>query len=144
VDASGNLYGTTSEAGLYGGTGTVYKVTPDGDETLLYSFGDFGKNPWDGGAPYAGVIADSKGNLHGTTTTGGAHGGGKVYRLTPMEKKKSCTRSRATSTEETREAVLYGSATASLVARPMAGVPTGWEPYLRSRSSNSSPHGAAS
>src|SRR3989442_9196271 len=37
ADASGNLYGTTSSGGA-NGYGTVFKVTPTGTETLLYSF----------------------------------------------------------------------------------------------------------
>ncbi|HEX4079385.1 MAG TPA: choice-of-anchor tandem repeat GloVer-containing protein [Rhizomicrobium sp.] len=86
ANANGNLYGTTSEGGPYGGQGTVYKITPDGNETILYAFGTNG--PWDGGTPYAGVIADTKGNLYGTTTGGGAHSAGTVYRLSTDGKEK--------------------------------------------------------
>jgi len=86
ADSDGNLYGTASEGGPYGGPGTIYKIAPDGTETLLYAFGNNG--PFDGGEPNAGVVADAKGNLYGTTTTGGAHGGGTVYRLSPDGKEK--------------------------------------------------------
>jgi len=37
----------------------------------------------DGGKPYAGVIRDAKGNLYGTTSTGGAYGYGTVFEVTP-------------------------------------------------------------
>jgi uncharacterized repeat protein (TIGR03803 family) len=78
MDSQGNLYGTT----LYGGAGfagTVFKVTPTGQETILYSFLDGA----DGGMPYGGVIMDSAGNLYGTTNSGGSANAGVVYKLTP-------------------------------------------------------------
>ena len=37
----------------------------------------------DGKSPHAGLIFDQAGNLYGTTSGGGAHGGGTVYNLTP-------------------------------------------------------------
>src|ERR1700761_7434980 len=37
LDAAGNVYGTTSEGGVYG-AGTVFKVDTNRTETLLYSF----------------------------------------------------------------------------------------------------------
>jgi uncharacterized repeat protein (TIGR03803 family) len=80
-DKSGNLYGTT----LFGGAnsyGTVFKVTPSGTETVLYSF-DSTVNGVDGFEPYAGVIEDKSGNLYGTTYLGGAHDGGTVFELAP-------------------------------------------------------------
>lgn len=65
-DASGNLYGTT-EYGGDGRDGVVFKVTPNGTETVLYSLeGDI-----DGANPLAGVVMDSQGNLYGTTYYGG-------------------------------------------------------------------------
>jgi len=85
-DADGNLYGTT----LYGGTGkctlgcgTVFKLTPAGEETVLHNFSaNIGS---DGNSPSAGVILDSAGNLYGTTQEGGwgsCHGGcGIVYEV---------------------------------------------------------------
>ena len=81
-DASGNLYGTTYGIDLYGGTnsnGTVFKVTPSGVGTVLYSFG----TGTDGNYPYAGLIQDASGNLYGTTTGGGANNKGTVFKVTP-------------------------------------------------------------
>jgi uncharacterized repeat protein (TIGR03803 family) len=82
-DQAGNLYGTTSLGGV-NGFGTVFKLTPSGGgwtESVLYSFA--GGN--DGAFPYSGVTFDKVGNLYGTTTSGGANGGGTVYQLTPSE-----------------------------------------------------------
>jgi uncharacterized repeat protein (TIGR03803 family) len=83
LDAAGNLYGTTAGGGSGGLTGlqegVVFKVTPSGQETVLYSFTGLS----DGGSPSAGVIFDPEGNLYGTTFYGGTYNGGVVYRLTP-------------------------------------------------------------
>src|SRR3989442_831738 len=68
ADASGNLYGTTNSGGA-NGYGTVFKVTPTGTETVLYSF----TGGSDGTYPLAGLIADASGNLYGTTYFGGAN-----------------------------------------------------------------------
>jgi uncharacterized repeat protein (TIGR03803 family) len=55
----------------------VFKVSPAGQQTVLYSFAG---TP-DGANPYAGVIADSSGNLYGTTYAGGVSSAGTVYQL---------------------------------------------------------------
>ena len=78
MDKKGNLYGTTSYAGAYGG-GTVFKVTPAGIETVLYNFGSIP----DGNTPWAGLIMDKAGNLYGTTFYGGVYNMGTVFKLTP-------------------------------------------------------------
>jgi uncharacterized repeat protein (TIGR03803 family) len=67
-DAQGNFYGTTTEGGA-DNLGTVFKLAPDGTETVLHAFAG-GYN--DGSSPYAGVIVDAKGNLYGTTQEGGS------------------------------------------------------------------------
>ena len=84
LDAEGNLYGTTylggnSGAGCNSTCGTVFKVTPDGTETVLYGFG--GGN--DGANPVAGLVMDGQGNLYGTTLLAGAHGNGTAFKVTP-------------------------------------------------------------
>jgi uncharacterized repeat protein (TIGR03803 family) len=75
-DSAGNLYGTTTFGGA-SGAGAVFKVSPSGTETVLYSFtgGDDGNNP------YAGVIRDSAGILYGTTAFGGTAGLGVVFKV---------------------------------------------------------------
>jgi uncharacterized repeat protein (TIGR03803 family) len=79
-DGSGNLYGTTEYggSGCYGGIcGTVFKLAPDGTETVLHAF--TGGN--DGEFPLSDLIRDSSGYLYGTTFSGGTHGGGVVFKL---------------------------------------------------------------
>jgi uncharacterized repeat protein (TIGR03803 family) len=44
---------------------------------------NFGVAAGDGNEPYSPLTADPAGNLYGTTSTGGAHGLGTVYRLSP-------------------------------------------------------------
>ena len=76
-DLQGNLYGTTTNGGGASSAGVVFKVDTSGHETVLYSFtgGD------DGGYSDAGVTRDSKGNLYGTTNSGGAWGRGVVFKV---------------------------------------------------------------
>jgi uncharacterized repeat protein (TIGR03803 family) len=77
----GNFYGTTFADGAdYGGT--VFKVTPAGTLTALYSFCSQ-PNCADGDEPYAGLMQASDGNFYGTTYGGGANGGGTVFKITP-------------------------------------------------------------
>jgi uncharacterized repeat protein (TIGR03803 family) len=78
VDSAGNLYGTTYNGGA-SKAGVVYKVSPAGQETVLYTF----TGGPDGGNPYAGVTADASGNLYGTALAPQpAEGqGGVVYKL---------------------------------------------------------------
>jgi YVTN family beta-propeller protein/uncharacterized repeat protein (TIGR03803 family) len=77
----GNFYGTTSFGGA-NGEGTVFRITPSGALTTLYSFCS---QPGcaDGEAPYAGLIQASDGNFYGTTLSGGANGHGTVFGITP-------------------------------------------------------------
>ena len=48
-------------------------------ESVIYAF----QNGTDGAFPEAGVIADAKGNLYGTTQNGGLNDGGTAFELTP-------------------------------------------------------------
>jgi uncharacterized repeat protein (TIGR03803 family) len=79
VQASdGNFYGMTDRGGV-NGEGTVFKVTPSGIETVLYSFAG---GSTDGAVPYANLIQASDGNLYGATSAGGASNSGVVFRIT--------------------------------------------------------------
>jgi uncharacterized repeat protein (TIGR03803 family) len=78
LDKQNNLYGTTNYGGAYG-SGTVYRLTPTGDETVLYSFG---VQAGDATVPSGRLTFDKRGNLYGATATGGAYGYGTVFRLT--------------------------------------------------------------
>jgi uncharacterized repeat protein (TIGR03803 family) len=83
ADSTGNLYGTTLSGGA-SGSGTVFRIAPDGTETVLYSFCKQ-TNCADGAAPYAGSVMDGAGNLYGATACGGTNGCGygTVFKLAP-------------------------------------------------------------
>jgi uncharacterized repeat protein (TIGR03803 family) len=80
----GNFYGTTQRGGL--GLGTVFKLTPDGVESVLYSFcgtpGAGSCAAGDGALPQAGLIQVGEA-LYGTTFQGGRYNEGTVFELTP-------------------------------------------------------------
>jgi len=82
ADSSGALYGTTTFGGT--GWGTVFEVSPpaaQGDpwtESTLYAF----QRNNDGANPFSPLVFDSKGNLYGTTLTGGS-AGWTVFQLAP-------------------------------------------------------------
>jgi uncharacterized repeat protein (TIGR03803 family) len=78
-DKAGNLYGTTAAGGTVNGSGTIYKLAPDGTLTTLYSF----SNQPDGDNPLGSVVLDKLGNLYTTTAAGGATTNGAVIKLTP-------------------------------------------------------------
>src|ERR1700674_4380579 len=60
-DPAGNLYGVTSNGGA-ANSGTVFKLDPNGTESLLHSFAG---PPGDGSGPAAGLARDAAGNLYG-------------------------------------------------------------------------------
>src|ERR1700685_2005705 len=76
-DAAGNLYSTFGYGGGTSFSGGVFKVAPDGTETVLYSF----TGGADGAFPISALVRDSAGNLYGTTTQGGSAGAGVVFKL---------------------------------------------------------------
>src|ERR1017187_4861407 len=85
--SDGNFYGTTFAGGVTStnceycyGYGTVFRISPSGTFTSLYSFGN---SPTDGFEPQAGLVQGSDGNFYGTTSGGGTYGGGIVFRISP-------------------------------------------------------------
>ena len=80
----GNFYGTTAFGGTNdvpdGGLGTVFRISPSGSYTNLYSFGSY---PGDGYEPVAGLVQGSDSNFYGTTLLGGANNTGTVFRISP-------------------------------------------------------------
>jgi uncharacterized repeat protein (TIGR03803 family) len=83
-DASGNLYGTTSQGGDRNHAGTIFELTPSGSgtwtESLLYNFGTA---QHDGINAQSGLVFDKSGNMYGTTYGGGVDAGGTVWKLSP-------------------------------------------------------------
>ena len=78
MDDAGNLYGTT-RAGLQS-PGIVYKLAPDGTETVLHYFAG---PPDDGRSPISGVVMDDEHNLYGATLFGGRNDQGTIYKIAP-------------------------------------------------------------
>jgi len=76
--SDGNFYGTTNVGGAKD-FGTVFKITPGGTLTTLYSFTDGS----DGGEPFAGLTEGMDGNFYGTTSSGGSDSCGTVFEITP-------------------------------------------------------------
>jgi uncharacterized repeat protein (TIGR03803 family) len=83
--SDGNFYGTTSAGGsananckVANGCGTLYRITPGGTETLLYSFGT---SPSDGIRPSGALLQTSDGSLYGTTIAGGPADSGTVFKV---------------------------------------------------------------
>ena len=79
----GNFYGTTSAGGSRGTYGTVFKITPSGTLTSLYSFCSQ-PNCTDGEIPFGGLVEGTDGYFYGTTEGGGAHNilDGTVFKMT--------------------------------------------------------------
>jgi uncharacterized repeat protein (TIGR03803 family) len=92
--SDGNLYGTTPFGGISNGIcangqcGTIFKITPSGKLTTLYSFCS---QPGcaDGSNPWVGLVQAAKGDLYGTTAFEGANSSvcsgacGTVFKVTP-------------------------------------------------------------
>ena len=77
--SDGNFYGTTTAGGTKG-RGTVFRISPSGSETNLYSFAG---PPNDGDGPHAGLVQGNDGNFYGTTIAGGTYGYGTVFQISP-------------------------------------------------------------
>lgn len=87
VRAYGRLYGTTAIGGA-NRYGTVFSVTPAGDEKVIHSFGsDCASYCTDGADPRAGLVYVN-GTLYGTTYQGGKDNFGTVFSVTPAGDEK--------------------------------------------------------
>jgi uncharacterized repeat protein (TIGR03803 family) len=77
----GNFYGTTASGGA-NGEGSIFKMTPSGTLTTIYSFcAQIACT--DGADARSGIILGSDGNFYGTTYYGGTHNEGTVFKVTP-------------------------------------------------------------
>ena len=106
MDKAGDLYGATEGGGVFF-DGTVFKLSPVSSKPVLHSFA----GGTDGSLPVAGVIADTAGNLYGTTQYGGGvacfgGGCGTVFKLDKTGK----------------ETVLYSFTGGADGAAPVAGL----------------------
>jgi uncharacterized repeat protein (TIGR03803 family) len=78
----GNFYGTTSGGGVGQYYGTVFKITPGGVLTTLYTFCSQ-LNCADGAQPEAALVQGTDGNFYGTTVGGGNGSWGTIFKITP-------------------------------------------------------------
>jgi uncharacterized repeat protein (TIGR03803 family) len=78
IGSDGNFYGTTTKGGT-NDIGAVFRISPGGSETVLYSFGS---QPNDGNEPLGWLVQANGGNLYGTTLNGGAGTEGTIFELT--------------------------------------------------------------
>jgi uncharacterized repeat protein (TIGR03803 family) len=102
LGADGNFYGTTQVGGtcnywgcfdfFYPG-GTVFKISPEGALTTVYSFCSQQQPCSDGTSPGASLIQGTDGNFYGTTVLGGNftcnesyfnNGCGTVFKISPQ------------------------------------------------------------
>lgn len=78
--SGGKIYGTTvystRTGNTYSGGGSVYEASGSGSPVSIFKFSNS-----TGINPLGGVVADSSGNLFGTTTKGGKYGCGTVFKL---------------------------------------------------------------
>lgn len=80
IDASGNIYGTTSDGGRYG-FGVLFRIQTNGAYEVLHNF----CNPRDcsDGATPDGLAIDAKGHILGVAVQGGPNNGGAIFEYTP-------------------------------------------------------------
>ncbi|HVM60336.1 MAG TPA: choice-of-anchor tandem repeat GloVer-containing protein [Verrucomicrobiae bacterium] len=81
LGADGNFYGTTEQGGtngLYGGYGTVFRISAQGMLTTLWQFG---ADSTEGRYPEAALVQGSDGSFYGTSEGGGTNNFGTVFRI---------------------------------------------------------------
>jgi uncharacterized repeat protein (TIGR03803 family) len=79
LDAAGNLYGITAGGGIGQGQGVVFKLEPNGVETVLHAL-----TTADGSGSASGLIRDPSGNFYGTTELGGGYNQGVVFKVNTL------------------------------------------------------------
>jgi uncharacterized repeat protein (TIGR03803 family) len=81
LGSDGNLYGAALQGGNKGQSGTIYKMTLDGQITVLYTF--CATSPCTDGEAPNGIILASDGNFYGTTSVGGQNREGTIFKISP-------------------------------------------------------------
>jgi uncharacterized repeat protein (TIGR03803 family) len=76
----GQVFGVTTQGGATG-NGILYRMHGDGSAYQIVH--SFGSDSNDGKSPLGGMVVGADGAVYGTTSDGGAHGGGTVFRISP-------------------------------------------------------------
>ena len=79
VGSDNNLYGATQWGGE-NNSGTIFRITPTGQLTTLYQFGQQADGYSFGGIP---LVLGNDGNLYGTTPNGGDNDAGIIFQFIP-------------------------------------------------------------
>jgi uncharacterized repeat protein (TIGR03803 family) len=119
LDASGNLYGVTTDGGTSPGDGVVFELKRTGShytETVLYTFclvQDM-TGCTDAASPNGSLVLD-QGSIYGTAQEGGANDAGAVFRLSLNAGEYALTTIHGFCTSQ-------GADTCADGARPIAGI----------------------
>jgi uncharacterized repeat protein (TIGR03803 family) len=79
LDTDGNFYGMTSTGGTFGYAGTIFKMTPKGEMTILKQLNGVSE----GSYPHGELVKGPDGNFYGMTRNGGANTYGTIFKMTP-------------------------------------------------------------
>jgi uncharacterized repeat protein (TIGR03803 family) len=84
--SDGNFYGTSRNGGVGQcatgpGCGIIYKVTPRGEFSVLYTFCSGGSPCSDGADPIGSLVQGGDGELYGLTQVGGANNQGTAFKI---------------------------------------------------------------
>lgn len=120
----GFLYGTTQQ-NSNDSTGIIFKMSPSGQFTTLYTF----TNGEDGAQPFCGLTAGPNGVFYGTASAGGVGGSGTVYQITSTGKFKTLYfftnngdgASPASAPIPGRDGALYGTTLSTLYKLTLSG-----------------------
>jgi uncharacterized repeat protein (TIGR03803 family) len=137
-DSAGNFYGTTEAGGNLSctifdpGCGVVFKLSPTGQETVLYTF----NGGTDGADPVGGLVLDAQGNLYGTTARGGEPncawgqglGCGTIFKISTSGKKAILYRFKGTTDGASQLPVCIAMRLATYGARQSSKVQQGVAP----------------
>ena len=79
IGADGAFYGVTPTGGLQFGKGTIFRITADGQFTMLHQF-----TGGDGSTPFGELLLGQDENLYGTTLSGGSADLGTIFKITSV------------------------------------------------------------
>lgn len=125
ISVRGNLYGTTIKGGTYcssnssEGCGTVFKVTPSGQETVLHRF----LGGTDGAVPsFYTPLVYVQGALYGVTQTGGTNSAGTLFKVSLVGKESVVYAFKGDSPEASPQGLMFANGSFYGVSQGHSGV----------------------